>query len=202
MCQDAIMRIVKGVKILSEKILSAGFAKLYEYHLQMPGLSSPEHRAVITREVLKCSNSVVVLIFARDRQGFVLCEEYRTGIALNENEDSPLLLQCVAGMIDKDKSPEEIARMEAMEEAGVELGALHHIADVYNSPGRMTERTSLYYAEIDRAPEEGYFGLPEEGEEIRTRIIPKEEIFRMMDEKKIIDSMTLNALQWFRARGK
>ena len=195
--------MTRKAKIISKEALSERFCKLYEYVLQMPSLARDGHSAAIKREVIECSDAVVVLIYAKDTQSFVLCEEYRTGIIFNKtNDDDPLLLQCVAGMIDKDKNPEEIARMEAMEEVGVELSSLTHIASVYSSPGRHTEKTHLYLGEIDKAPEEGLFGLPEEGEEIRSRVISKTDIYHMMDEKKIIDSMTLNALNWFRTQDK
>lgn len=194
------MNDIRRPKILSQEILSDRFSKLFEYRLQFPSIRNADgYAAEIKREVLRTTNSVVVLIYARQDDAFILVEEYRTGVALNESGDDPLLLQCVAGMIDKTKAPEDIARMEAKEEAGIVLDTLTLVGTVYNSPGRMTEKTHIFFAEIEKAPEEGIFGLAEEGEEMRTRIISRAEIFSRMDQRKILDSMTLSALNWFRA---
>lgn len=189
--------------ILSKKLQYDGFVQIYAYDLKVGSLEptqNPERR--IQREVIHCSDAVSVLIFAPEIDSFVLCREFRVGVFLNQAQDDPYILQAVAGMVDKDKKPEEIALMEIKEEAGLEAGELTHIATAYTSPGRMTEKTYCYYTEVKGIPQNGLHGLPEEHEEIATCVLKREAVYKMMDELKIRDSMTLLALNWFRANKK
>lgn len=186
-------------KLVSRKIVYDGFCRISDCELQ-PRSQNParDYVAPIRREVLECSDSVAVLVHAPEAAGFLLCREFRTGAFFNAGGDDPFVWQCVAGMIDKGRSPEETARAELHEEAGLEAVTLTKIGAAYSSPGRITEKTHLFMAEVAGVPETGLFGLPEEGEEISTHLIPRLEAFRMMDAGEIMDSMTLLALNWFR----
>ncbi len=188
-------------KISSETKLTDGFIKVWRFGLQMPSVRDDvSYAAPITRELVICSDSVVVLIYAQDIDSFVFCQEYRMGVVFNKSGDDPFFLQCIAGMIDKNKSPEDTARAEAMEEAGIKVDRLEPMAQVYTSPGRHTEKTHLFLAHVAGAPQPGVFGLPEEGEEIQTRVIPRKKVYEMMDTFEIKDVTTLLALNWFRVR--
>ena len=54
----------------------------------------------------------------------------------------------------------------------------------------------LYCGRISKA-ETGHFGVPEEGEDIRTHLIPVAEAIRLLDTGKILNSGTIMCLQWF-----
>jgi ADP-ribose pyrophosphatase len=189
------------MKILSDKRVYDGFFKLHEYELQMPSLNGEGFQPPTKREVFYVPDAAIVLIYVRAVDSFLLCEEYRTGVFFNDrNGDHSLVLQCAAGLVEEGHSPEETAKREALEEAGVVVDAVEPMTSTYYSPGCVTQKGHLFLATLEQAPESGTFGLAEEGEQIRTRLYLRKEIYKMMDEGKILDSMTLIALCWFRIR--
>ncbi len=186
-------------QVTKQQVLHAGFNRLCEYTLNVPSLDPAKPVRHIEREVLHCSDSVVVLIYAPEVDSFVLGREFRTGVFFNAGSDDPYIFECVAGMIDKDLSAEETARAEVWEEAGLRADKLELIATVYSSPGRITEKSHVFYNEIAGTPIAGLHGISGE-EEIATQIIKRTDAYQMMDTFKIIDGMTLLALNWFRAK--
>ena len=76
------------------------------------------------------------------------------------------LLEAPAGLTDGEE-PADAARREVMEEAGIRLGALEHVATVWTMPGISTERMDFYlapFAQADRIGKGG--GLASENEDI------------------------------------
>jgi nudix-type nucleoside diphosphatase (YffH/AdpP family) len=103
----------------------------------------------------------------------------------------------IAGCQDGGRTPEEVARAEAWEEAGYRLGALEHIATVYPSPGGSSERMHLYLApatSADRQASGG--GLPGDGEDILVREFTMAEAQAMVADGRIMDAKTVLALQY------
>ncbi len=91
-------------------------------------------------------------------------------------------LEVVAGLRDRVESPEETARREAREEAGLELGRMVQVAAYYPSPGAMTEFITSFIAEADLSRKtEGLHGLDSEHEDIRTLILPREEAMAALE---------------------
>jgi 8-oxo-dGTP pyrophosphatase MutT (NUDIX family) len=72
----------------------------------------------------------------------------------------------VAGLIDKDEQPEEVAHREGEEEAGLTFSALWPITKYFPSPGGSTEFVHLYLGRCS-AGVGGLHGLEEEAEDIR-----------------------------------
>ncbi|MGM0421858.1 MAG: NUDIX domain-containing protein [Pseudomonadota bacterium] len=187
------------VRILNEKILSSGFNLLKEYDLEVPSLKENiEYAAPMNREVVHTQDSVVVLLYAPDQDGFLFCEQFRTGPYFN-GEDNPFILEAPAGMIDYGLSPEETAIKEVEEETGITLKDIHQIAAVYSSSGRITEKCFIYYAEIPGNPATGLFGIAHEGEEIKTHCLPRKEVYSLLDSHKLYHAQTVLALNWFKA---
>ncbi len=189
------------IKQRGKATLYEGYLQLYKYDLEIPSLSLSKKSIRLTkREMVHSSDSVLVLIYAPQLDSFVLAKEFRLGVFCNVNRDEPFVLECVSGTIDKNSSPEETARREAYEETGLKVAHLELLATVYKSPGLMTEKTYIYYAEFPGRPEEGIHGLQEEHEEILTQVLPRNEVYALMDAMKIIDAATLIALMWFRMK--
>ncbi len=149
----------------------------------------------IERELLNRHDAVCVLLADMKRSEFILIEQFRVGAM---NIDNPWLIELVAGLIDKDEEPEEVARREAVEEAGVELGRLHLISRYFPSAGGSTEYIHLYVAEADASRATGIHGLDEEGEDIRVLTVPFEDAFDWVEKGQIGNAAAIIALQWFR----
>ncbi|KTC87508.1 ADP-ribose pyrophosphatase [Legionella drozanskii LLAP-1] len=176
-----------------------GYLQLYKFELEIPSFNAEkDHIPSKKREVVQSRDSVLVLIYASMVDSLVMCQEFRPGVFFNVAHDDPFILECVSGTIDEGKKPEETAKKEVFEETGLTIDAVKLIACAYKSPGLMTEKTYIYYAEVEGTPESGLHGVDDD-EEIMTHLIPRKKVFELLDELKIIDGATLIALNWFRA---
>jgi len=188
-------------KILKEAQLLKKFNDIREYDMQHASLvEGIDYAAPINREVIFCTDSVNVLIYLKSIDSFLFCEQFRTGPYFN-GEENPFSISCCAGMVDKDTPPEEMAKIEVFEETGIEIETtdLTFITSAYPSAGRMTEKVFIYMVELDYAPDIGFYGLAEEGEEIKTHIIPRTKTFEMLANNEFLSATTCLALNWFRA---
>ncbi len=126
-------------------------------------------------------NAVAILIYNTQKNKIVLVEQFRAGV---EGQ----LIEIAAGKIDdKDYSPIETAKKEIIEETGYIVDSIIPIHEFYTSPGPMTEKMLLYYAEVSKQVNSGG-GLKDENEEIKIlHISPKKfEATSFMDAKTII----------------
>lgn len=186
------------VKLIARKHLYDGYLSFDKYRLQIPSLHPHKETLILDdQEVVHTADSVLVLIYAPKIDSFVFCKEFRPGVFFNNPDDDPFILQCVAGTIEANETPADTAVKEVKEETGITIDDIKLIASVYKSPGIITEKTCLYYAECSDSPQAGLYGVGEE--EIETTIISRKKTFALMDEYKILDAATLLALNWFKA---
>ncbi|WP_312976124.1 NUDIX domain-containing protein [Stutzerimonas nitrititolerans] len=181
------------VQILQREQCFSGFYRLERLQLRHR-LFSGEMGAQIERELFVRHDAVCVLPYDPRRDEVVLIEQFRTG-ALGK-ADNPWLIELVAGLIDKDEQPEEVARREAMEEAGLELGALWPVCRYFPSPGGSNEQVHLYVGRCDSEGAEGIFGLPEEGEDIKVHVWSVERALAAVRDGEIDNAASIIALQW------
>lgn len=103
------------VEIIARETLYRGFFSLDLYrfrHRLFNGQMSHEVR----REIFERGHAAVLLPFDPVRDEVVLIEQIR--IAAYDTSETPLL-EMVAGMIEEGESVEDVARREAIEEAGL-----------------------------------------------------------------------------------
>ncbi|MCY1546599.1 ADP-ribose pyrophosphatase [compost metagenome] len=124
----------------------------------------------------------------------VLIEQFRVG-AMGKSA-SPWLLELVAGLIDTDEQPEEVALREAMEEANLALSSLWPISEYFPSPGGSDERVYLYLGRCSSQGAGGVHGLAEEGEDIRVHVMPLEDALDAVRDGRINNAASIIALQW------
>ncbi len=181
------------IKIISEKNLFKGFFKVNEVTIQHRlfegGWSDP-----IRREIFERGDAVAVLPYDPKEDSVVLIEQIRVP-AINRGKN-PWLIECVAGMVDKDESIEQVARRECMEEAGLHVKTLQLMLSYLSSPGGMSERIHVYYGEVDSTEAMGVHGLDEEGEDIKVHVFKREEAMNMLASGLIDNAATVIALQW------
>jgi ADP-ribose pyrophosphatase len=126
----------------------------------------------------------------------LIVEQFRPGAALRDAQGA-WMVEIVAGIVESGESNEDVARREAQEEAGCTINTLEHIIDYYPSAGGSTEIISLYYAPLDlSAVPTGIHGLPEEHEDIRVSVIPRQTAMAWLKAGKIQASLAIIALQW------
>ncbi|KTD64123.1 NUDIX domain-containing protein [Legionella spiritensis] len=192
----------KKARIARHVALYDGYLQLDRYDLEVPGLDSDHRiRTLTNQEMVHSPDSVLVLIYAADVDSFVLGREFRTGVFCNQNHhDDPVILECVSGTIETNETPQDAAKREVYEEAGLKIDCLQTIAQIYKSPGILTEKAYIFYTRVAGSPQSGLYGI--DTEEIVTQIEKREKVYELMDAMNIIDSASLLALNWFRAHEK
>lgn len=181
------------VEVVEREECFRGFYKLDRLHLRHR-LFAGGMGKLINRELFVRHDAVCVLPYDPRRDEVVLIEQFRVG-ALDKSRN-PWLLELVAGLIDKDEQPEEVARREAMEEAGLTLGALWPLSVYYPSPGGSDERVHLFLGRCDSVGAGGIHGLEEEGEDIRVHVLSFEDALARVRDGRIDNAASIMALQW------
>ncbi len=181
------------VEVVEREACFRGFYQLDRLHLRHR-LFAGGMGKLINRELFVRHDAVCVLPYDPQRDCVVLIEQFRIG-ALDKSAN-PWLIELVAGLIDKDEQPEEVARREAVEEAGLELAELWPLTQYYPSPGGSDERVHLYVGRCDSRGAGGVHGLEEEGEDIRVLVWSLEEALAALDDGRIDNAASIIALQW------
>ena len=156
------------------------------------GWTPPLHR-----ELLVQRDAVAVLPYDPVRDVVVLIEQFRIG-ALHAPE-GPWLLEAVAGLVEPGETPEEVARRELREEAGLEARRVVHAGAYRSSPGGTSERVEVFVAEVRAPREPGTFGRTDEHEDIRTLPLPAAEAFARRARGEITAATAVFPLLWLEA---
>lgn len=181
------------VELIGREVVHDGFFRLDRYrlrHRQFAGGLGP----VLSREILERGKVAAVLPVDTERDRIVLIEQFRPG-AWGADWD-PWLLECVAGVIEPGETPDELARREALEEAGCVITDLMPISTFLTSPGATTETVRLFCGRVDSEGVGGLHGLAEEGEDIRVSVVSVDSAVALLDDGKIVNAKTIIALQW------
>lgn len=146
------------------------------------------------RETYDRGDGATILLHDVARRTVLLTRQFRFPAYVNDHPDG-MLLETAAGLLDQD-APEDAIRREAVEETGVEVGAVQHVFDVYMSPGSVTERLHFYAAPYHRDDLDGTnHGVVEEGEDIEVVELDADAA-RAMIGTEIVDAKTIMLLQW------
>ena len=158
----------------------------------------------MSREIFERGHAVSLLPYDPDLDRIVLIEQFRPGAyaALAsgwfDDDASPWLVECIAGIIEKGESPEDVARREMVEETGLEISQILPINHYLVSPGGSSESVFSFCGRVDASNAEGIFGVTEEHENIRVFSVSTQHAFELLDQGRIINAMTIIALQWLR----
>ena len=181
------------VEIIAREKLYRGFFSLDLYRFRHR-LFNGEMSGEVRREIFERGHASVLLPFDPVRDEVVLIEQIR--IAAYDTSETPWLLELVAGMIEPGESVEDVARREAMEEAGLTVGRTKPVLNYLASPGGTSERLSILVGEVDATQAEGIHGLVEENEDIRVHVVSREQAYQWVEEGKIDNAASVIALQW------
>lgn len=187
------------VQLLTDKPEYQGFYQIRTLSLRHK-LFSGEWGAPITRELFDRHDAVGVLLYDPVIQAVALVEQFRVGVYASQTgaktQTSPWILEPVAGLIDKDETPANVAEREAVEEAGTVIQQLELIGEYYSSPGGSNEFFTLFIGKADLSDADGVHGLEEEGEDIRLHVIPLDSLWAMLSQRQINCAHTIIAAQW------
>lgn len=154
----------------------------------------------LVREIFERGDAVGVLPYDPVTDSLVMIEQFRPGAM--RGDDSPWMLELIAGVVEAGESDADVVHREAREEAGCELSELVPVATVLPSAGACTEQVRLFCGRVSSAAIGGIHGLQEEGEDILVHSVPRAEALQMLAEDRIPNGHTLIALQWLYIHGE
>jgi len=184
----------KIAEFLDKTALSNGFFPLFlckvRHSLFAGGMSRP-----FTREVLHREPVAAVLPYDPVRDTVVLLEQFRVGKML-AGAKNPWMVEIVAGIIEAGETPEDMARREAVEEAGCNILALEPMASFYPSAGSCSECVHMFCGRVDSEGLGGIHGLDHEDEDIRVWVESTDRALERLANDELDNAITVVALQW------
>lgn len=184
---------VSDVHIDRHELVYRGYGRVHEFDLRHRRHQG-DWSGTLRREIYDSGDAVVVLPYDPQRDTVVLVEQFRAAPLVAGGR--PWLIECIAGRIDKEATPEQIARLEAREEAGCELAALEPIGRLYASPGIFSEVVHYFCGRAETEGLGGVHGLDAEHEDIRVHIVPFDEAMAALADGRIEVATACLALQW------
>ena len=150
----------------------------------------------LDRAVFVPVDAAFVLPYDPVRDRVLLIEQFRMG-PLMRGDRACWQLELIAGRVDAGETPVEAAIREAREEAGLTVGDLQEIAQIYPSSGCSTEFFHVFLGICD-LPDvaEGTGGLAEEGEDIRSHLLSFDALLEMCDAQRIPNAALTLAAYW------
>lgn len=181
------------IDILARERCFDGFLKVDRLRLRHRlfdgGWSDPMHREVVLRRP-----AAAVLPYDVGRDRVVLIEQFRVGALAAGLE--PWTIEAVAGIVEDGEDEVTVCRREALEEAGVTLGAVHRVARFLPSGGGLSEIVSVYVGLCDSTAVGGTHGVASEHEDIRAFALPFDDAFAMIADGRMVAAHGVVALQW------
>jgi ADP-ribose pyrophosphatase len=180
-------------RIIDAETKANGFLPLKRYRLQH-SLFAGGQSAELIRERVEGYRAASMLPYDPVRDEVVLVEQFRIGAM--EDPAGAWILEVVGGIISGAQSSEQVARQEAMEEAGCEVGELLPICEFMVSPGTSSERISLFCGRVDSTTADGIHGVDAEGEDIRVVVMSADDAIAGITTGRINSTASIIALQW------
>jgi nudix-type nucleoside diphosphatase (YffH/AdpP family) len=153
---------------------------------------------MLRREIEDHGDAVGVLPYDPVRRTAILIRQFRAPIFFASREEE--LLEAVAGIVEPGEQPDDCARRETFEEAGVRLGALEYLAGAWSMPGISTERMTLYLAPYGPDDRVAAGGGVDHDEKITVVELPLGELAAMTDGGRLTDMKAFALVQTLRLR--
>ncbi|MBM3556083.1 MAG: NUDIX domain-containing protein [Alphaproteobacteria bacterium] len=178
--------------------LYRGFFRANRYRLRHARFGGGE-TDVFEREVFERPEAACLVLYDPARDVVVLTQQFRCG-PFAQGRDNPFNLGTIAGIVEPGEVLEEVARREALEEAGLTIdGKIEKIAVYYPSPGGCSEKVTIFWAEVDSTKAGGVHGLAHEHEDIRVVVLPLDEALARIADGTAPGSDAVTGLLWLAA---
>lgn len=185
----------KAFRILHEDMPFKGFFNVKKYTLEHTlydgGWSQP-----VEREVFHRGNCVAVLLYDPKLDEVVIIEQFRAGAILKPTQEEAWLLEIVAGAMEAGETAEDVARREAVEEAGCEIQDIITINEFFTSPGGTSECLTLFCGRVDATHVGGIHGLDHEDEDIAVSSMKFDDVWQLLGQGRIVSAIPIIAIQW------
>lgn len=183
------------VQVQARREAYGKFFAVEEYDLRFrrfDGGQSP----LVMRAAFVSGDAVTVLPYDPIRDRVLLVEQFRVG-PFARGDAQPWQLEPIAGRIDPWEAPEDAARREAVEEAGLVLGALLPIAAYYPTPGAKTEYIYSYVALTDLPDGTAIIGgIVDEAEDIKGHLMRFNDLTALVERGEAVTAPLLLSYYW------
>lgn len=181
------------VEVLGRTTLFQGFFRMVEYRVRHR-LFNGGWSGEVRRELFELGHAVGVLPWDPRSDRVALVEQFRVGALADPA--GPWLLELVAGMVEEGETPEEVARRELVEEAGIAEVELLPICDYLVSPGGSDESMTLFCAMTSLDAVGGIHGLAHEDEDIQVHVVDRAAAMAALHAGQCNNAPLIIALQW------
>ena len=187
--------MIDGIEITNTEILSDDWYTLrkitYQYLKKDGSIQSQ------SREAYDRGNGATILLYNEVFKTVILTRQFRLPTYVNGN-DSGMLIESCAGLLDKDHA-EDCIKRETEEETGYRIKDVRKIFEAYMSPGSVTEILHFFIAHYsnDMKVSEGG-GLENEEENIEVLELSIDKAMSMIDSGDIKDGKTIMLLQYLK----
>lgn len=181
------------IKILNTEILSNNWYTLKKVTFEVlhnDGTTLIQHREAYDR-----GNGATILLYNKQHESVILTKQFRLPAYINGSETG-YLIECCAGLLDKD-NPEDCIRRETEEETGYKITAVKKVFEAYMSPGSVTEILYFFVAEYTKEMKvSDGGGVADENEHIEVLEFPFIKALDMIKTGEIKDGKTIMLLQY------
>ncbi|WP_323588099.1 NUDIX domain-containing protein [Aliarcobacter butzleri] len=151
-----------------------------------------------TWEAVRSHDSVSILLYHTQKNAILLVKQFRVPVYLNDKSQTFTYELC-AGLVDKEKSLEEIAIEEIDEECGYEVNKkdIQKVTSFFTNVGISGAKQHLYFAKIDESMKI-HDGGGVNDEQIELYFLPINSIDEFIfDESKAKTPGLIFSLYWF-----
>ena len=135
---------------------------------------------------LLCPEWVNVVAFTRDGE-LLLVEQFRHGVDAST-------LETIGGVCDPGEDPSRAGQRELLEETGYEGENARLLGRIWSNPAILSNKTHTILVENCRLKHEVEW---DQGEDLATRLVPVEEVPKLVADEKIGHSLVVVALCYF-----
>lgn len=134
------------------------------------------------REIVRHDGAIAAAAFVPGK-GYLFIRQFRKAV-------EQVVLEVVAGCLEKGEDPADCATRELLEETGYRTKSLTALGSIWPTPGYSDEVIHLFYAEMES---EGQEADPDEDERLEVVFLDRAEVDRMIERREIADGKTLLA---------
>lgn len=190
--------MIDNIKILSTEILSDNWYVLKKITF---GYTKKDGTKITqSREAYDRGNGATILLYNKTQKSVILTKQFRLPTYINGNETG-MLIECCAGLLDKDNA-EDCIKRETEEETGYKITEVKKVFEAYMSPGSVTEILYFFiaaYTKEMKVTDGG--GVEHEEENIEVLELNIDEAMKMIETGEIRDAKTIMLLQYIRLHG-
>ncbi|MBM3549846.1 MAG: NUDIX domain-containing protein [Alphaproteobacteria bacterium] len=181
-------------KIVSMDTPFQGFSRVNRYRFRHRRFAG-DWTAELEREIYVRGHAAGVLPYDPKLDQILVVEQFRLA-AIVAGRPSHWTLEVPAGLIRPGEDPEQVARRELTEEAGLTARELIPLYTFMPSPGGASETVWLYAALVDLSRAGGLAGVADEDEDIRILVLDLAEALARIERGEIDNAITIMSLQW------